>query len=198
MGLFTLVQGHDQHDAGHNDGEGAIEPDPVQVCTDHGASYRAGQGAGRQRQAQLELGVAAAKEGSSGGDILGQNGNAVGTIGDRARNAHKYHDRYGYQRATAGHDIEEACDYARRGEQGELPKFQHKLICYGLERGCILAAPAAMVIPVCAERQARLLSPPGRRTLGGPMRFRDILTVFERKLLFRILRKRLHYMELEA
>ena len=125
IGFFALVESHDQHDPHHDDGQGAIEPDAIEPRAQHGTGNCAGQGTGRECQAEPELRIATPEEGNGGGNVLGEDGDAVGAIGDRAGNAHEDHDGYGQQGTAAGHNVEKARYYSRGRQQSELPEFQY-------------------------------------------------------------------------
>ena len=117
----ALVQVHDQHYSEHHQGQDAVEPDAVESGTQQGASHRPRDCAGGQAEAQPEIAEAPAEKCGDGAQVLGQDGNAIGAVCHRTRQAHENQHRHAQQRASPGHDIEEARDNTYRREHCRLP-----------------------------------------------------------------------------
>lgn len=114
---------HQNHHPDHDQGNHAVEPFALQIEPQGSAAHGADRRCRRQTQAEFEIRIALPLEGGYRGDVLRENSDAVGAVGDRAGNAHEQHDRYRQQRAATGHDVQPAGNDANGGKKDYLPDF---------------------------------------------------------------------------
>ena len=134
-----LSAAQDQQRADHHgQNHDPVKPRPAHPHAKRRATHGAGACEQRQEQRLLQFAEAVAPEGAQRHQVLGDDGNAQRSVGDRRRDAGQQQHRERKQRSSARHHVQKTRRAARQRQQRQ--KFRGQRVAHGCKKRARLAA----------------------------------------------------------